>query len=75
MKNPPLIVKAWFALVKGLMSLRVVGSEWGSKEPMLYSFQGALPSQPVPQVKDTLERFVVTRFIRMLVKNSKCRES
>ena len=28
-------------------------------KPMLYSYQGALPSLPVPPIKQTLDRYII----------------
>jgi len=55
-RNPPLQVRAWFYAIKALTSLRIIGSEWSQGKPMLYSYQRALPSLPVPAVRDTLKR-------------------
>ncbi len=53
----PLHVKLWFLIVKSLTSLGIIGHAWKPGHPMLYSYQGALPAQPVPSVKDTLQRY------------------
>ena len=58
LKNPPLLVKAWMLVVKTLTSLRIIGHESKPGHPMLYSYQGALPTMPIPSVKDTLRRSV-----------------
>ncbi len=57
-RNPPLYVKAWFLLVRALTSLGIVGHESRPGKPMLYSYQGALPTLPVPAVADTIKRYL-----------------
>ncbi len=58
MKKPPLVLKLWALVVKTLTSLRLIGTESSPGHPMLYSYQGALPSQPVPSIRATLDRYL-----------------
>ena len=55
-RNPPLHVVFWGLIIKALTSLHIIGTESKSGKPMLYSYQGALPSQPVPALADTMSR-------------------
>jgi hypothetical protein len=47
-RNPTLWLKVWGLLVKMLTFRR----------PLLYSFQGSLPSLPVPDLKETVAKYV-----------------
>jgi hypothetical protein len=58
-KNPPWYWFLWFNIVKGLSSLRIIGHPSKTGKPLLYSYQGALPTLPLPSVKDTLARLVL----------------
>ncbi len=64
-RNPPVHMKTWMLVVKSLTSLGIVGHESRPGRPMLYSYQGALPSLPVPSVADTLRRHL--RSVRPLL--------
>ena len=58
LKKPPLYFKIWALWVHSLSSLSTFGRKsTNTGKAMLYSYQGALPSLPVPPVKKTLERY------------------
>jgi hypothetical protein len=60
LKNPPFYFKIWVLWVKKLSSLYTLGWKCANTgKAMLYSYQGALPSLPVPPIKKTLERYIV----------------
>ena len=63
-KKPPLHIKLWFVAVKALTSLRKICS--GASKLRLYSFQGVLPTLPLPSVEQTLKRY--THFFLHYVK-------
>ncbi len=60
-KNPPLLWTVWFNLVRALCSLHIIGHpSKKTHKPLLHSYQGALPTQPLPSVKDTLKRHLLS---------------
>lgn len=69
-RSPPLHIVAWMATVKALTSLRLIGvPSRTTGHPRLYSYQGALPTLPVPAVADTLRRYL--RSVRPLLDDNK----
>ena len=60
LKSPSIIFKFWASLVGALCSLRRLGSTTKTGKPLLLAYQGALPTLPLPSVKDTLRRYVHT---------------
>ena len=62
LKSPSIIFKFWASLVGALCSLRRLGSTTKTGKPLLLAYQGALPTLPLPSVKDTLRRYVHTLF-------------
>ena len=63
MKNPPLHIRLWFNVAAALTSLRLLGHPTRRGKPMLYSYQGAMPTMPLPSVRDTLKRSVIVSSI------------
>lgn len=51
-KAPPLTLMAWFTAIKLLSPV--------TKNPLTYQFQGALPRLPVPDLKDTTDRLLLS---------------
>eukprot|EP00095_Tigriopus_kingsejongensis_P011758 snap_masked-scaffold241_size241811-processed-gene-1.4 protein:Tk11758 transcript:snap_masked-scaffold241_size241811-processed-gene-1.4-mRNA-1 annotation:"carnitine o-palmitoyltransferase liver isoform-like isoform 1" len=58
LRNPPILIKIWMYLINLLISIRLVGKESSPGHPMLLSYQGALPSLPVPSLPDTIVRYL-----------------
>ena len=57
MKNPPWHIRLWFNVAAALTSLRLLGHPATRRgKPMLHSYQGAMPTMPLPSVRDTLRR-------------------
>ena len=57
MKKPPFYFKLWALCVHKLSSLSTLGRKCSNTgKAMLYSYQGSLPSLPVPPIKKTLAR-------------------
>ena len=56
-KNPPWHIRLWFNVAAALTSLRLLGHPATRRgKPMLHSYQGAMPTMPLPSVRDTLRR-------------------
>jgi carnitine O-palmitoyltransferase 1 len=51
-RRPSLLTKIWGVFLKSLF--------FAGRRPLLYAFQGALPRQPVPNVRSTLTKFLDT---------------
>lgn len=56
---------AWMYEPRGRMSLRTkiwlgLTKLFGSRRPLLYSYQGSLPQLPVPALKDTMNRYLLS---------------
>ena len=66
-KNPSILFKLWITCVRVLNKINTIG--WKSHgRPMLYSYQRALPSLPLPSVNETLTKHL--RSMRPLVSDS-----
>ena len=60
MKKPPMHFKAWAMIVQILCSIRKLGRKSNTGKPLLCAYQGALPTLPLPSVKDTLQRHLAS---------------
>ena len=60
MKKPPLHFKLWSLMVQILCSIRKLGRKSNTGKPLLCAYQGALPTLPLPSVKDTLKRHLAS---------------
>lgn len=58
LRNPPFLIKVWMLIIKGLISIRLIGKESSPGHAMLRSYQGALPSLPLPSIQDTISRYL-----------------
>ena len=56
MKRPSFAFRSWSMAVQLVSSLRRMGTMQPSGKPLLYAYQGALPTMPLPSVEDTLRR-------------------
>ena len=55
-KKPSILLRLWLMVLQALCYLRHLGSKTKSGKPLLMAYQGALPSQPLPSVKDIIRR-------------------